>query len=767
MLFPRCYLVDVEEEVTSCSLQGFCDASIKAYAAVIYLKVETLYGVYVRFVTSKSRVSPLERQSILRLELLSALLLARLIDNVERALKSVLTLGPSTCWTDSKVSLYWITQLDKEWKQFIQNRVNEIRKLTPISSWKHCPGHINPADIPSRGMTPTDMVKCELWNRGPAMLHEKVEEEEHRVLGITEIPEECIEEMKIAEQRKLENNTQIALLAVEGENGVAKIINCDNFSSFRRLVRVTARVLKFIKILKTKCKSRELTADDVKEAELLWLKEIQLSLKRNPKYECWKRQFGLFNDGEEVLRCGGRISNVDIRYETKHPVMLDRNHRATQLIIEECHERVQHNGVKETLTELRSNFWVVKGRQFVRKIIHSCAICRRFEGKSYNPPDPPPLPKSRVTEDPPFACTGIDFAGPLYVQNEDKMSTEMAKVWICLYTCGVTRAVHLELVREMTTEAFLRSFKRFTARRGVPAKVISDNAKTFISAAKKLSALFDLPEVKGYLSSRKIEWSFNLEKAPWWGGFFERLVKSMKRCLKKVLKNSKVTFDELLTVVTEVEAILNSRPISYVSSEDIEEPLTPSHLLCGRRLLSLPNAISDNGKDDPDWQPNKNDLNRKRVHLESLIGHFWKRWHNEYLLELRESHRLRLKGTSKRQVICVGDVVVVRDDTPRVSWRIGRVEGLIEGEDHQVRGATIRMSSKGMKPSRLRRPIQALIPLEINDGGDEDLEETRDLVGRKEESTMAETRPRRKTAVAADAIRREWIQHELSENELT
>ena len=203
--------------------------------------------------------------------------------------------------------------------------------------------------------------------------------------------------------------------------------------------------------------------------------------------------------------------------------MLDRNHRATQLIIEECHERVEHNGVKETLTELRSKFWVVKGRQFVRKIIHSCAICRCFEGKSYNPPDPPPLPKSRVTQDPPFACTGIDFASPVYVQNEDKMSTEMVKVWICLYTCGVTRVVNLELVREMTTEAFLTSFKRFTARTGVPAKVISDNAKTFISAAKKLSALFDLPEVKGYPSSRKIEWSFNPEKAPWWGAIFRTI----------------------------------------------------------------------------------------------------------------------------------------------------------------------------------------------------------------------------------------------------
>ena len=149
-------------------------------------------------------------------------------------------------------------------------------------------------------------------------------------------------------------------------------------------------------------------------------------------------------------------------------------------LIEECHERVHHKPVKETLTEIRSKFWIVKGRQLIRKIIHSCVPCR-----------------------PPFTCTGIDFAGPLYVKNEDKSSLEMATTWICLYTCGVTRAVHLELVREMSTEAFLRSFKRFTARRGVPAKVISDNAKTFISAAKKLCALFDLPEVKCYLSSKK------------------------------------------------------------------------------------------------------------------------------------------------------------------------------------------------------------------------------------------------------------------------
>jgi hypothetical protein len=383
--------------------------------------------------------------------------------------------------------------------------------------------------------------------------------------------------------------------------------------------------------------------------------------------------------------------------------MLDRNHRVTRLIIEECHERVHHNGVKETLTEIRSKFWIVKGMQLIRKIIHSCVPCRRLEGKPYNPADTPPLPKSRIVEDPPFTCTGIDFAGPLYVKNEDKSSLEMAKTWICLYTCGVTRAVHLELVREMSTEAFLRSFKRFTARRGVPAKVISDNAKTFISAAKKLCALLDLPEVKCYLSSKKIQWCFNIEKLP--GGEVFRTIGKISKTMfeeAKVLNNSKVTYDELLTIVTEVEAILNSRPISYVSSEDIEEPLTPSHLLCGRRLLSLPNNVNDNDEKDPYWQPNKSEIVRKGVHLEKLIEHFWKRWRNEYLLELRESHLLRIKSSPQRKVVSVEDVVVIRDDTPRVSWKKGRVEELITGKDDQVRGAAVKISSKGMKPSKLR-----------------------------------------------------------------
>ena len=229
--------------------------------------------------------------------------------------------------------------------------------------------------------------------------------------------------MRIADRRRLETDTQNSLLVAEGESSVGKIINCENYCSFRRLVRVTARVLKFVMIV------RELSGDDVKAAETLWLKGIQVALRNKPKYEHWRQEFGLVSDIKGVIRCGGRISKTEIKYETKHPIMLERNHRATRLIIEECHKRVYHNGVKKTLTEFRSKFWLVKGRQFIRKMIYGSITCRRLESQPYTPPGPPPLPKCKVTEDPPFSCTGIDFAGP-HVQNRARSNAETAKVMV-------------------------------------------------------------------------------------------------------------------------------------------------------------------------------------------------------------------------------------------------------------------------------------------------------------------------------------------------
>ena len=161
------------------------------------------------------------------------------------------------------------------------------------------------------------------------------------------------------------------------------------------------------------------------------------------------------------------MGNADIPENTRHPVLLYGKHYLTLLIVQECHERVFHGGVKDTLTEIRARYWIIKGRSLVRKCLQQCKLCKRFHSKPYKAPPPPPLPQFRVQEAPAFTFTGVDFAGPLYV----KRTT--AKVWVCLYTCCVVRAVHLDLVPNLTTEAFLRSFRRFVTRRGLPKKVVS------------------------------------------------------------------------------------------------------------------------------------------------------------------------------------------------------------------------------------------------------------------------------------------------------
>ena len=296
-----------------------------------------------------------------------------------------------------------------------------------------------------------------------------------------------------------------------------------------------------------------------------------------------------------------------------------------------AHQRVQHNEVKETLTEVRSKYWIIGETSLVKSFIHKCTICRRFEGKPLCAPPVPPLPTFRVIEAPPFTNAAVNFAGPLYTCNQGVSSSN--KVWICLFTCCVTRAIHLELVLDLSTVTFIRWLKRFSARRGLPQKILSDNAKTFKATAKVINTMLNDQDVKNYLSHVGVEWTFNLEKAPWWDRIFERLIKSTKQCLKKLIGQARFSYDKMHTAIVEIEAIINSHPLSYISSDDTEEPLTPSHLLVGRRILSLPDNLSYSELDDY-YEVTDVSIQRRAKHLNSVLNHFWKRWSKEYLLEL-------------------------------------------------------------------------------------------------------------------------------------
>ena len=247
--------------------------------------------------------------------------------------------------------------------------------------------------------------------------------------------------------------------------------------------------------------------------------------------------------------------------------------------------------------------------------------------------------------------------------------------------------------------------------------MLSDNAKTFKAADKAIQAIFLDPTVQQHFAGMRVEWQFNLEKAPWWGGIFERMVKSAKRCLKKVI-GKQLLYDELLTLVIEVEAVLNSRPLSYISTEDLEEPLTPSHLMTGHRILSLPDPTIP---EEPDYNPSPKDLTRRMEHLIQACANFWRRWKREYLQELREHHRTNKVPPGVTCSIRKGEPVVVYDEgQPRGLWRLGRVTEVIPSQDGNIRAARVKVMSKSGRPTILKRPIQQLYPLEVRGTLDND-----------------------------------------------
>ena len=362
----------------------------------------------------------------------------------------------------------------------------------------------------------------------------------------------------------------------------------------------------------------------------------------------------------------------------------------TTLIIKDAHEHVLHHGIESTLAYIRTNFWIMKGRKTVKDLLRKCVLCKRFQGKTMLPPASPDIPDFRVNHLlNAFEATGLDFAGPLFIKKDTRDSL---KVYILLLTCASSRAIHLELVPDMKVPAFLRGFSRFSARRGIPSFIVHDNFKTFRSV-----------EVKKYMLKRGVKQRFILPASPWWGGFYERLVRTVKTALKKVLGKSLLTFEELQTILCDIESTINSRPLTYTNEDDLDEIITPNHLIYGRNI---------NTKMSSDVS--YNDYSRRAKHIQTLLAHFWKRFKSEYLNELRQ-RELYLKAKSSNKPLIVGDVVIIRDDlhTPRSQWRMGKVEELVVGKDGSTRGAKLRVISKQGKRTTAYRPLQKLIPFEI------------------------------------------------------
>ena len=301
------------------------------------------------------------------------------------------------------------------------------------------------------------------------------------------------------------------------------------------------------------------------------------------------------------------------------------------------------------------------------------------------------VPRLRALE-----VIGIDFAGPIKYRIRAK--TE-GKAYLALYACSLTRGLFLEVLPNLATSEFLRSLKRLIARRGRPKKIYSDNGKTFVGAEKWLKQVMRDEKTQDYLAHENIKWQFNLSRAAWWGGQFERLIGLVKTALNKTIGCGMLTWTELCEVVLDVEIALNNHPLCYVE-DDIQLPvLTPNSLLFLR------------SNQQPELKPyhlREFDPRRRAKYLQRCKQAFGTMWTTEYLQRLKERHRMKHKGQTTP--LAKGEVVTIKEEERnRNKWTIAFVEDLISGRDGIVRAAKCR-AWKGT----LERAVQHLYPLELS-----------------------------------------------------
>lgn len=721
-----------ENEFSEASCHVFSDASCKAFAAVAYLQ----QGLQIpQLYFAKNRLNPMKlKGTIPKFELLSVLCAINLVKFLRSEIQFVWK--EINLFSDSMIAISWIKNGgDHKQGIFVENRVREIRNS--LRTWKeegltvnlyHVPGEINPADLGTKGKT-IDQLVTSNWYHGPKFLL-KPKENWPKSIALQEV------DLRRTGDEFIPETLQLAL--IHGEN-VRSLFDWNRFSSFRKLTKTAALVIKAVEKWKLFKRQRvlptikitskvfiQIEKDEYRTAQNLLYRQHQLEYaptirKENP-------DFIVNSDG---LMCRQDRLSASLDGEAKNPVIVVKNCHFSRLLTVHFHEQNGHGGTTHTYAAMARKVWIRHGRAMVKSVTKGCVVCKKLNGLPYRMPDFADLPKFRTGICKPFEFTGLDYFGPIKVK-EDEADKQ---VWALIFTCLVTRNIYLQLVRSLNTTTFLNALRCFSSRRGAPSELLCDNALSFQLATKYTYLVkedeppsedeeeaLDVEErakraLVDTLATRGVKWKFTVPHAPWEGGLYERLIGNVKRTLKKTSQWKTLQYCQLEMLMTEVEGFVNSRPLTYVSDELADQIIRPIDFITPGIKLNLQVLTEDEFCGNEGYRPRipktQAEVEQSIKRLNKYIEHLWKHFKGAYVQTLRERSSNRFRGRGTVVTPIVGEVVlIVEPNVKRGQYMLGKITELHASSDGNIRSASVKLGQQG-NPVILRRPLNSLIPLEI------------------------------------------------------
>jgi len=675
----RCYS-QTNHSITRREIHVFVDASDKAFAAIVYMRTISSNGIEVSPIAAKSRVAPIKPLSIPCLELQGAVLGVRLADTILKELR--VHINDTFYWTDSKTVMAWIAAAEpKRYTQFVAARVGEILSKTSAAQWNWVCSKDNPADEATKQSS-----RQSIWLTGPKFLQDQ------------EIPKLDLESETVEEMQSIYLNAISTTEKIDWE-----VINVNWCSSWKRLMKALAIGLTYLKRLKSKNKESPKIIDKpiLDMAENLLIRKAQwegfeeevtaLSMKLPISKNSNIKNLCPIIDENNIMRANGRLDKVEIlSSDTKYPILLPKSHYITMLIVRFYHEKYQHKKTETVIAAIRQRFWVVDLRAVLKRVSAICQKCKNDKAKP-QAPQMAALPLCRTAAYfKPFTHTGVDYFGPLTVT----IGRRSEKRWGALFTCLTTRAVHLELANDLSSNTFIMILKNMQHRRGKIAHIYCDNGTNFVGACREMA------QIQQRCATEGIYWHFNPPAAPHFGGAWERMVQEVKSLFP--LTKDSLPEVALRSLLIEIEFIINNRPLTHIPIEhEDDEPLTPSHFLIGYSGEAAPSLL-----DIVEAEASRSIWKKSRLAAQN----YWLRWVKEYLPQLIS----RGKWLNKAEPLKIGDIVTFPNEQVSGRWIKGRVVDVDTAKDGQVRAVVMRVGT-----TMVKRPAAKVAKLDVRNEKEE------------------------------------------------